>query len=85
MIARWIVRLDTPDFLAIASAVIEAFANSTLVLPVVELALEDTEINLPEDVKEDLITSIDKLEDEEQIQKLKELFNLLPQDMIPQA
>ncbi|MBO5888931.1 MAG: CvpA family protein [Clostridia bacterium] len=66
-------------------AVIEAFANSTLVLPVVELALEDTEINLPEDVKEELITSIDKLEDEEQIQRLKELFNLLPQDMIPQA
>ena len=66
-------------------AVIEAFANSTLVLPVVELALEDTEINLPEDVKEELITSIDKLEDEEKIQKLKELFNLLPQDMIPQA
>ena len=66
-------------------AVIEAFANSTLVLPVVELALEDTEINLPEDVKEELITSIDKLEDEEKIQKLKELFNLLPQDMIPQT
>lgn len=61
-------------------AVIEAFANSTLVLPVVELALEDTEINLPEDVQEELITSIDKLEDEEQIQKLKELFNLLPQE-----
>lgn len=60
-------------------AVIESFANSTLVLPVVELALEDTEINLPEDVQEELITSIDKLEDEEQIQKLKELFNLLPQ------
>ncbi len=65
-------------------AVVEAFANSILVLPIVELALEDSELNLPEDVKLELETSIDKLEDPEKIQKLKELFNLLPQDVVPQ-
>ncbi len=64
-------------------AVIESFAQSNLVLPIVELALEDTEVNLPEDVKEELTTSIDKLEDPEQIQRLKELFNLLPP--VPQS
>ncbi|MBO5926222.1 MAG: CvpA family protein [Clostridia bacterium] len=58
--------------------VVEAFANSKLVLPIAEMALENSEINLPEDVKDDLETAIDKLEDPEQIQKLKELFGIIP-------
>ena len=63
--------------------VVEAFANSTLILPIVELAVEDTEVNLPEDVKEELTTSIEKLDDPEQIERLKKLFNLLPP--VPQS
>ena len=64
-------------------AVIESFAQSNLVIPIVELALEDTEVNLPEDVKQELTTSIEKLDDPEQIERLKKLFNLLPP--VPQS
>ena len=53
---------------------VETFADSKLVLPIVEAA--DMDINLPDDVAEKLTESIEKLEDPEQVQRLKELFNL---------
>lgn len=53
---------------------VETFANSKLVLPVVEAA--ELDVNLPDDVAEKLTESIEKLEDQEQIDKLKTLFNL---------
>ncbi len=61
---------------------IETFADSKLVLPIVEAA--DMDINLPDDVAEKLTESIEKLEDQEQIDRLKELFNLYG-GTIPQA
>lgn len=60
---------------------VEAFADSSLVLPIIEAA--ELEIELPEEVKDDIVASIEKLDDPEQVERLKTLFNL--EGYVPQA
>ncbi len=56
--------------------VIEALSNSNLILPIVEVALEDSEISIPNEVKAELEASINKLSDAEKAQRLKDLFGI---------
>lgn len=70
--------LETEDFESVSQEdvdeIIETFADSKLILPIIESVGIDME--LPEEAKDVLLESIEKLDNQEQINRLKELFNI---------